>query len=59
MKKHELKSGEDRCMHCGGTSSTPIECVERKSDVVACGCSHCDNDPQLSQLHQLLQGGHA
>jgi hypothetical protein len=29
MKKHELIPGEDRCKHCHGTSSTPIECVER------------------------------
>ena len=29
MKKHEMKQGEDVCIHCHGTSSSPIECVER------------------------------
>jgi hypothetical protein len=29
MKKHEFEQGEDICIHCHGTSSTPSECVER------------------------------
>jgi hypothetical protein len=29
MKQHELKPGEDVCIHCHGTSNTPIECVDR------------------------------
>ena len=70
MKQHELKSGEDVCIHCHGTSNTPIECVDRP-DVLpfqkefleqvgsgittVCKCDFCQRYESIAKRNPIIK----